>query len=176
MSSFSSTSHPIPSLAFLSIISASFPASSSAWLPWLYDTAVIILVVWKSLMYRRGIGLSGLTSGRDLTRALIKDGLLYYSCVFYCWISRTEMLRVLCSLIFAANCSLTIMIIRAPVSFATFSVSAVLISSHISRDYKTSWHSKFTQLLVHLLKRVSGSKFCESSHQFQLYLILVSKI
>lgn len=69
-------------------------ASASAWLPWLYDTVVIILVVYKSLVIRRELGKKIARTRADLFRAFIRDGLLYYS------------------VIFAANCSLTIMIIR----------------------------------------------------------------
>jgi hypothetical protein len=56
-----------------------FAASASAWLPWLYDTVVIILVIWKSLQHRRSGLSSYISSGVDITQALIKDGLLYYT-------------------------------------------------------------------------------------------------
>ncbi|RDX53369.1 hypothetical protein OH76DRAFT_1432351 [Lentinus brumalis] len=51
-------------------------ASSSAWLPLLYDTVVLVLTLWRAHP-----GKNRLTAGRVM-RILLKEGILYYSVIF----------------------------------------------------------------------------------------------
>lgn len=66
----------LPKAGFSSTFSQRVWAASSAWLPWVYDTVVIVLVIYKSFKLRRYRPAT--SSGFNLTRALVTDGLLYY--------------------------------------------------------------------------------------------------
>lgn len=52
-------------------------ASASAWLPWLYDTVVIVLVLRQSWAHMKFPG--GMKVGVSIYEILRRDGLLYYS-------------------------------------------------------------------------------------------------
>lgn len=54
-------------------------ASASAWLPWLYDTIAIILIIRKSWIYRTAPEAKYDRTAVELTRKLANDGVLYYS-------------------------------------------------------------------------------------------------
>ncbi|KAJ7679755.1 hypothetical protein B0H17DRAFT_1077624 [Mycena rosella] len=74
-------------------------ASSSAWLPLLYDSCVLILTLIKTVpatVKNRRVRVPNRRDGSNIMKRLFQDGLIYYSAIF------------------AVNAVLTIMIISAP--------------------------------------------------------------
>ena len=81
----------------------SFPPSLTAWIPLLYDTMVIGLVLYKCLPQKK-------LSMSHVVDTLIKDGLLYYG------------------VLFAVNLVLGVMIIAAPVCLPTLYLHVLLLT------------------------------------------------
>lgn len=78
-----------------------FPPSLSAWLPLLYDTVVVLCVLYKCLPQKK-------TSKSHILDTLIKDGIVYYG------------------VLFSVNFVLGVMIIAAPVSLLSLSASELI--------------------------------------------------
>ncbi|KAJ7018679.1 hypothetical protein C8F04DRAFT_1150504 [Mycena alexandri] len=71
-------------------------ASSSAWMPLLYDSCVLILTLLKTVPTGRRFPNRNRRDGSNIMKRLFQDGLIYYAAIF------------------AVNAVLTIMIISAP--------------------------------------------------------------
>lgn len=82
-------------------------ASSSAWLPLLYDTVATGLTLYRTI--------PSIRNGYTVTRRLLEDGLIYYTfgSSFIAWFPRPHW-SLLYSTILAVTLVLTIMIIAAP--------------------------------------------------------------
>ncbi|KAJ6511898.1 hypothetical protein C8R47DRAFT_1207254 [Mycena vitilis] len=78
-------------------------ASSSAWLPLLYDSVVVVLTLVKALPLPR------INSGTHVMKRLLEDGLMYYVAIF------------------SVNLVLTIMIIAAPLGLKNIAAQLELI-------------------------------------------------
>ncbi|KAJ7605519.1 hypothetical protein DFH06DRAFT_257524 [Mycena polygramma] len=78
-------------------------ASSSAWLPLLYDSVVVVLTLMKALPLPR------INSGTHVMKRMLEDGLMYYAAIF------------------SVNVVLTIMIIAAPLGLKNIAAQFELI-------------------------------------------------
>ena len=85
-------------------------ASAWAWLPLIYDTAVLVLIVYRTLSFVR------LKTAGKVARVLLRDGMLYYGYVrTRLRVAQHSSLAVcVSSAIFTVNLVLTMMIIGAP--------------------------------------------------------------
>ena len=88
--------------------SRSVLASSSAWLPLLYDTVVIVLIAHRTLLVLR------LKNRYSIMKRLLEDGLIYYTCATSIVDSNIRIHMSGLRAIFTVNAVLTIMIIAAP--------------------------------------------------------------
>ena len=101
----------IPQVADNIHLSRSVLASSSAWLPLLYDTVVIGLIAHKTLPAIR------VMNRYSIMKRLLEDGLIYYTYATSIVNMLMPDIRIHISrfrAIFAVNAVLTIMIIAAP--------------------------------------------------------------
>ncbi|KAJ7610251.1 hypothetical protein DFH06DRAFT_1246227 [Mycena polygramma] len=93
--------------------SLSVIASSSAWLPLLYDSVVVVLTVMKALPLPR------INSGTHVMKRLLEDGLKYYAAIF------------------SVNLVLAIMIIAAPLGLKNIAAHiTVTMMSRITLNLK----------------------------------------
>ena len=83
-------------------------ASSSAWLPLLYDTVVIVLIAHRTLPVLR------LKNRYSIMKRLLEDGLIYYTYATSIVDSNIRIHMSGLRAIFTVNAVLTIMIIAAP--------------------------------------------------------------
>ncbi|KAF8895112.1 hypothetical protein BD779DRAFT_1497510, partial [Infundibulicybe gibba] len=108
--------HPQSLVTALIPLSSSILASSSAWLPLLYDTIVLGLTLYRTIPSIRNRNAS------YVMKRLLEDGLIYYSAIFI------------------VTLVLTIMIIAAPPGLKNIAAQYVAMMSRITLNLKKSVH------------------------------------
>ncbi|KAJ7321021.1 hypothetical protein DFH08DRAFT_1085990 [Mycena albidolilacea] len=106
-------------------------ASSSAWLPLLYDSCVLILTLVKTIpatVKGRRVPNRNRRDGSNIMKRLFQDGLIYYSAIF------------------AVNAVLTIMIISAPPGLKNIAAQLELLVTASLHDVKNYPQSEKTRL------------------------------
>ncbi|KZP11172.1 hypothetical protein FIBSPDRAFT_899177 [Athelia psychrophila] len=106
-----------------------FAASTSAWLPLLYETIVFKLTLFKTLVTLK----SG--DSEYLVRRMFRDGLIYYAAIC------------------AVNLTLTVMITSAPVGVRNVTAQLELLSHH----YDLKSHFSLTNLQISMMSRITLS-------------------
>ncbi|KAJ7134216.1 hypothetical protein C8R44DRAFT_420148 [Mycena epipterygia] len=105
-------------------------ASSSAWLPLLYDSVVLVLTLLKT------VPLVGKKNGTFMVKRLLEDGLIYYTAIF------------------SVTLVLTIMIISAPPGLKNIAAQmelllTVTMMSRITLNLKKFTHKDLNSTIIH---------------------------